>query len=52
MAMLVVLGLINIACMAVMSALFFAERNIRFADLLPKAVGAACVADGLAVLLV
>ena len=52
MAVLAVLGLMNIAWMAVIAAVFFVEKNVRFGDLLPKAVGVACVAGGLAVLLV
>jgi len=51
MAVLAVLGLMNIAWMAVIAAVFFVEKNVRFGDLLPKAVGVACVAGGLAVLL-
>jgi hypothetical protein len=47
-----VLGLINIACMAVTSARFFAAENVRFADLLPTVVRATCVACEPAVLLV
>jgi len=52
MAVLAVLGLMNIAWMAAIAAVFFVEKNVRFGDLLPKAVGVACVAGGLAVLLV
>jgi predicted metal-binding membrane protein len=52
MTVLAVLGLMNLAWMAVISALFFIEKNVRFGDLLPKAVGVACVAGGLAVLLI
>lgn len=52
MTVLAVLGLMNLAWMAVISALFFIEKNVRFGDLLPKAVGVACVTAGLAVLLV
>ena len=52
MAVLAVLGLMNLALMAVLSALFFIEKNVRFGDLVPKAVGLACVAGGLAVLLI
>lgn len=50
MAVLAILGLMNIAWMAVIAAVFFVEKNVRFGDLLPKAVGVACVAGGLAVL--
>jgi predicted metal-binding membrane protein len=52
MAVLAVLGLMNIAWMAVIAAAFFIEKNVRFGDLLPKAVGVACIAGGLAVLLI
>jgi predicted metal-binding membrane protein len=52
MAVLAVLGLMNIAWMAAIAAVFFVEKNVRFGDLLPKAVGVACVAGGLAVLFV
>jgi len=52
MAVLAVLGLMNIAWMAVVAAAFFIEKNVRFGDLLPKAVGVACIAGGLAVLLI
>ena len=52
MAVLAVLGLMNIAWMAVIAAVFFIEKNVRFGNLLPKAVGVACIAGGLAVLLI
>jgi len=52
MAVLAVLGLMNIAWMAVIAAAFFIEKNVRLGDLLPKAVGVACIAGGLAVLLI
>ncbi|MGH7761427.1 MAG: DUF2182 domain-containing protein, partial [Candidatus Dormibacteraceae bacterium] len=47
MAVLVVLGLMNLAWMAVISAVFFIEKNVRLGDLLPKAVGVACIVGGL-----
>jgi len=50
MAVLAVLGLMNIAWMAVFAAVFFIEKNVRHGDLLPKVVGAACIVGGLAVL--
>ena len=50
MAVLAVLGLMNIAWMAVFAAVFFVEKNVRHGDLLPKVVGAACIIGGLAVL--
>lgn len=52
MAVLAVLGLMNLAWMAAIAAVFFVEKNVRFGDKLPKAVGVACVAGGLAVLIV
>ena len=52
MAVLAVLGLMNLAWMALISAVFFMEKNVRFGALLPKAVGVACVAGGLAMLLI
>jgi predicted metal-binding membrane protein len=49
MAVLAVLGLMNIAWMAVIAAVFFIEKNVRWGELLPRVVGAACVAGGLAI---
>src|SRR6266568_119921 len=49
MAVLAVLGLMNIAWMAVFAAVFFIEKNVRRAELLPRVVGAACIAGGLAI---
>ena len=49
MAVLAVLGLMNIAWMAVFAAVFFIEKNVRRGELLPRIVGAACLAGGLAV---
>ena len=49
MAVLAVLGLMNIAWMAVFAAVFFIEKNVRRGELLPRIVGVACVAGGLAV---
>jgi predicted metal-binding membrane protein len=49
MAVLAVLGLMNIAWMAVIAAVFFIEKNVRRGGLLPRIVGAACVIGGLAV---
>lgn len=51
MAVLAVLGLMNLAWMAVIAAVFFIEKNVRFGDLLPKAVGVACIAAGAAVMM-
>jgi len=50
MAVLAVLGLMNIAWMAVIAAAFFIEKNVRRGELLPRAVGVACVVAGLAIL--
>lgn len=49
MAVLAVLGLMNIAWMAVFAAVFFIEKNVRRGELLPRVVGAACVVGGLVV---
>jgi predicted metal-binding membrane protein len=49
MAVLALLGLMNIAWMAVIAAIFFIEKNVRRGELLPRLVGAACIAGGLAV---
>ena len=51
MAILAVLGLMNITWMAVFAAIFFIERNVRFGDLLPRAVGVASIVGGLALLI-
>lgn len=50
MAVLAVLGLMNIAWMALFAVVFFVEKNVRRGDLLPRVVGAACVAGGLVVI--
>jgi predicted metal-binding membrane protein len=50
MAVLAVLGLMNLAWMAVIAAVFFVEKNVRRGDVLPRVVGAACIAGGLAIL--
>jgi predicted metal-binding membrane protein len=51
MGVLAVLGLMNIAWMAVIAAVFFIEKNVRGGDILPKAVGFACIAGGLALMM-
>ena len=51
MAILAVLGLMNIAWMAVFATIFFIEKNVRFGDLLPRAVGLASIVGGLALLI-
>jgi predicted metal-binding membrane protein len=48
MAVLAVLGLMNIAWMALFAVVFFVEKNVRRGELLPRVVGAACVTGGLA----
>lgn len=52
MAVLAVLGVMSLAWMAVISAIFFIEKNVRFGDLLPKAVAAACIVGGTALALI
>jgi predicted metal-binding membrane protein len=49
MAVLAVLGLMNVAWMAVIAAVFFIEKNVRRGELLPRIVGAACILGGLAI---
>jgi predicted metal-binding membrane protein len=49
MAVLAVIGLMNIAWMAVIAAVFFIEKNVRRGELLPRAIGVGCVAAGLAI---
>lgn len=51
MAVLAVLGLMNLAWMAVIATVFFVEKNVRHGDTLPKVVGTACIAGGLALAL-
>ena len=50
MAVLAVLGLTNIAWMAVFAAVFFIEKNVRGGELLSRVVGAACIVGGLAII--
>src|SRR5437588_2622087 len=49
MAVLAVLGLMNIAWMALFAAIFFIEKNVRFGDVVPGLVGAACISGGLVI---
>jgi predicted metal-binding membrane protein len=49
MAVLAVIGLMNIAWMAVIAAVFFVEKNVRGGEWLPRIVGVACIVGGLAV---
>jgi predicted metal-binding membrane protein len=49
MAVLAVIGLMNIAWMAVIAAIFFIEKNVRWGELLPRAIGVGCIAAGLAI---
>jgi predicted metal-binding membrane protein len=50
MAVLVVLGLMNLAWMAVFAVVFFLEKNWRHGVMLARVVGAACIVIGAAVL--
>jgi predicted metal-binding membrane protein len=52
MAVLAVLGLMNVAWMAAFAVLFFLEKNWRSGVALSKAVGLACIAGGLLVIAV
>ena len=49
MAVLAVLGLMNIAWMALFAAIFFIEKNVRFGEVVPRLVGAACIIGGLVI---
>ena len=49
MTILAVLGLMNIAWMALFAAIFFIEKNMRGGELLPKVVGAVSILGGVAV---
>jgi predicted metal-binding membrane protein len=49
MAVLAVLGLMNIAWMAAFAAVFFIEKNVRRGELLPRMIGAAAIIGGLAI---
>lgn len=51
MAVLAVIGLMNIAWMAIIAAVFFIEKNVRHGDILPRALGIACIVAGVAVVL-
>ena len=51
MAVLAVIGLMNIAWMAFIAAVFFVEKNVRRGEMLPRAVGLACIAGGVVVML-
>jgi predicted metal-binding membrane protein len=50
MAVLAMLGLMNVAWMAVFAVVFFLEKNWRYGVPLTRVVGAACVVGGLAVI--
>ncbi|HEV2140392.1 MAG TPA: DUF2182 domain-containing protein [Candidatus Dormibacteraeota bacterium] len=50
MAVLVVLGLMNIIWMAAFAAVFFVEKNVRVGPRLAQVVGIACIVGGLAVM--
>jgi predicted metal-binding membrane protein len=49
MVVLAVIGLMNIAWMAGIAAIFFVEKNVRRGEWLPRFVGVACIIGGLAV---
>jgi predicted metal-binding membrane protein len=49
MVVLAVVGLMNIAWMAGIAAIFFVEKNVRRGEWLPRFVGVACIIGGLAV---
>jgi predicted metal-binding membrane protein len=49
MVVLAVIGLMNIAWMAGIAAIFFIEKNVRRGEWLPRFVGVACILGGLAV---
>jgi len=49
MAVLAVLGLMNTAWMALFAAIFFIEKNVRFGEVVPRLVGAACIIGGLVI---
>ena len=46
MAVLAVLGFMSLGWMAIIAAVFFVEKNVRFGDVLPVAVGAVCILAG------
>ena len=50
MAVLSVVGLMNIAWMAIFTVIFVIEKNLRLGESMPKVVGATCVLVGLAVI--
>jgi predicted metal-binding membrane protein len=52
MAVLSVLGLMNIIWMAVIAAVFFLEKMAPHGELLPRVVGVVCIAGGAALLLI
>jgi predicted metal-binding membrane protein len=51
MVVLAAIGLMNIAWMAGIAAIFFVEKNVRRGEWLPKLVGVACIVGGLAVVI-
>lgn len=50
MAVLAVLGLMNVAWMAAFAVVFFLEKNWRFGVQLSRVAGAACIVGGLAII--
>lgn len=49
MLVLTVIGLMNIAWMAGIAAIFFVEKNVRRGEWVPRFVGLACIVGGLAI---
>jgi predicted metal-binding membrane protein len=50
MAVLAVLGLMSLGWMAIIAAVFFVEKNLRFGQLLPAGVGVLCLVAGILLL--
>ena len=50
MAVLAVVGLMNLVCMAVISVVFFLEKNWRYGVPVARVIGAVCIVGGLAVM--
>lgn len=48
MAVLAVLGLMNVVWMAVIAAIFFIEKNVRFGDVVARVAGGVCIVGGVA----
>jgi predicted metal-binding membrane protein len=52
MAVLAVLGLMSLGWMAIIAAVFFVEKNVRFGNLLPAGVGLVCIVGGILLLVI